>query len=105
MPASEVDGAMARSTQPPEVDWTAVIARALAFLCVRQAQLEGETLVEQANFLERFGIPRAEAAQILGTTQKSLTEMDRQQRGRQAKSGAKKTVSKKKVSTGRKSRG
>lgn len=88
---------MARTNQSPDIDWTAVTARALAFLCVRQAQLEGETLLEQATFLERFGIPKPEAAAILGTTQKSLTEMERQQKERRAKSPAKKMAARNKI--------
>ncbi|MDQ3956132.1 MAG: hypothetical protein M3285_11360 [Actinomycetota bacterium] len=75
---------MARGGQAEEVDWTAVIGRALAFLCVRQADLEKATLVEQADFLERFGIPRAQAADILGTTPKSLSELDRRRKAPKA---------------------
>lgn len=86
---------MATNSQLQDVDWVAVTARALAFLCVRQAQVDGESLVEQATFLERFGIPRAEAATILGTTQKSLTEMERQQKARRAKSQSQKATARK----------
>jgi ectoine hydroxylase-related dioxygenase (phytanoyl-CoA dioxygenase family) len=82
------------------VDWSAVTARALAFLCVRQAQVEGETLVEQATFLERFGIPRSEAATILGTTSKSLAEMERQQRARKKSAPKKSTGQRAKASKG-----
>lgn len=74
-----------------DVDWTAVIARALAFLCVRQAQMEGETLLQQAKFLERFGIPLGEAAEILGSNERSLREMERQQKNRRKKTAAKKS--------------
>lgn len=79
-------------TQPQETDWTAVIARALGYLCLHQAKLDGETLVRQADFLERFGIPRGEAAVLLGSTEASLRVMD----SRQAKKRTtKKTVAKK----------
>lgn len=90
---------MARPTQAVEVDWTAVIARALGFLCVREAQMDGETLVDQAKFLERFGIPRPDAAEILGTTPKSLAEMERQQKGRKSKTSPKKPVVRKSSGT------
>jgi hypothetical protein len=84
---------MAREAQA--VDWTAVIARALGFLCIHQAKLQDETLVTQADFLQRFGIPRSEAAVILGTSEKSLSEMDRQRKSRGKKTRVKKTTSKK----------
>jgi hypothetical protein len=100
---------MARPAETVEVDWTAVIAGALAFLCVREAQMDGDSLVDQAKFLQRFGIPRPDAAEILGTTQKSLAEMERQQRGRKSKSSAKKPSARKttgtKTATGRTRRG
>jgi hypothetical protein len=76
----------------PETDWTAVIARALGFLCVHQAGMQDETLLKQAEFLARFGIPRSEAAGLLGTSEKSLNEMERQQKAR--KSGSKKATTK-----------
>jgi DNA-binding protein HU-beta len=84
---------MARETQ--ETDWTAVIARTLAFLSIHQADLQKETLVKQADFLERFGIPRSEAAVIVGSSDRSLKEMERQQKSRAAKkSTAKKSTAK-----------
>lgn len=83
---------MAREAQ--ETDWTAVIARTLAFLCVQQAQLQDETLVKQADFLERFGIPRSEAAVVLGSSAASLQVMDSRQKGRAKKTTKKKTNSK-----------
>ena len=58
---------MAREAQ--DIDWTAVIARTLGFLCIHQAKLQDETLVKQADFLERFGIPRSEAAVPAGVGQ------------------------------------
>lgn len=85
------------ATQPQETDWTAVIARSLGYLCLHQAKLDGETLVRQADFLQRFGIPRGEAAVLLGSSEESLRVMDRRQ--------AKKTTQKKntKKTTGKKS--
>lgn len=82
--------------EAPETDWTAVIARALGYLCVHQAGMKDETLVKQAEFLARFGIPRAEAAGLLGTTEKSLNEMARQQKARKSKSTPSKKVAAKK---------
>jgi hypothetical protein len=80
---------MPRETQ--EIDWTAVIARALAFLCLHRAKLQDETLVKQANFLERFGIPRSEAAVLLGSSEESLKVIYRRRKQRGGKSTAKKS--------------
>src|SRR6266536_3803563 len=91
---------MAKETQ--DTDWTAVIARTLAFLSIHQADLQKETMVKQADFLERFGIPRSEAAVIVGSSDRSLKEMERQQKTRaEKKSTAKKSTAKK--STAKKS--
>jgi len=79
--------------EPQEVDWTAVIARALGFLCLHQAKLQDETVVKQADFLGRFGIPRSEAAVLLGSTEASLKVMDARQK-RRGKSTAKKSTAK-----------
>lgn len=82
-----------------DTDWTAVIARSLGFLCIHQADLQDETLVKQADFLQRFGIPRSEAAIILGSSPASLGVMDRREKARETgstprKRGAKKTTGK-----------
>jgi hypothetical protein len=58
--------------------WLGIIARALAFLCLRQADLPDKNLATQANFLQRFGLPLREAAHLLGTTEASLRELIRQ---------------------------
>jgi hypothetical protein len=83
----------AESTSTDE--WTAVIARALAFLCLERADLRDKGLVPQAEFLERIGLSRKEAARLLGTSDRSLTELFRQQRTRNGatKRGARKTKS------------
>jgi hypothetical protein len=74
----------ARERQRQEMDWTPVVGRALAFLCLHYAEMRSKPLLDQAKFLKRFGIPRAEAAGILGTTDASLAELDRQRRQRKA---------------------
>jgi hypothetical protein len=71
--------------EAPETDWNAVIAKALAFLCIHQAGLQNETLVRQADFLQRFGLPRSEVALILGTSEGSLGVMMRRKKKSRAK--------------------
>lgn len=56
-------------------DWLAVIGRALAFLCLGQADLRDKKISEQARFLEGLGIPRKDVASMLGTTSASVTEL------------------------------
>jgi hypothetical protein len=60
------------------VDWNGVIGRALAFLCLSQADMRDKKLSEQAQFLEGLGLPRREAAALLGTTAASISELIRQ---------------------------
>jgi hypothetical protein len=73
---------MPSARKKQEMDWKPVTGRALAFLCLHYADMRSKTLVEQADFLARFGIPRAEAATILGTTEESLRVMSRKRTGR-----------------------
>jgi hypothetical protein len=53
-------------------DWAAVSARAQAFLCLHQAGLDDASMIEKAKFLMVLGLPRAEAAALLGSTDESL---------------------------------
>jgi hypothetical protein len=55
-----------------ETDWQAVLARTAAFLCLQQADMSSASVLDKAEFLMRFGIPRSDAARILGTTDESL---------------------------------
>lgn len=60
------------------LDWTPVIGRALAFICLNEAGMTEKSMVDQADFLSRLGIPRKEAALILGTNDNSLRVMQGQ---------------------------
>ncbi|HEX9628551.1 MAG TPA: hypothetical protein VF961_00915 [Pyrinomonadaceae bacterium] len=55
-----------------DINWTAVIARCLAFLCLDKADLRTEKVSVQAQFLERLGLRREDAARILDTSAESL---------------------------------
>ena len=66
--------------------WLEIIARSLAFLALHQSGHHAKELSTQGQFLERLGLPRREAAELLGTTPASLTELYRQ--ARQKKGGA-----------------
>lgn len=57
-----------------EISWPAVIARSLAFQSMHLAGLNDPKvkLAEKAQFLMTLGLPRAEAAALLGTSDDSL---------------------------------
>ncbi len=52
--------------------WFAATAKATALLCLHAEGLRQEPLVDQWFFLERLGLSRDEAAELLGTTSESL---------------------------------
>lgn len=72
--------------------WAAVAARSLAIMCLRGEGLRDEPLVDQWLFLERLGVPRDEAALLLGTTSESL-RVSAQKRKSAAKKGSAKRSS------------
>lgn len=55
-----------------EIDWGAVIGRALCFLCLHEGGVKDDDLTSQAKFLKRFGLPKEEVARVLGTTADSV---------------------------------
>ena len=61
-----------------ERDWNSVIGRALAYLCMVQGGLLPKDLATKGKFLEGVGLTRQEAADLLGTTYGSLSELYRQ---------------------------
>jgi hypothetical protein len=69
--------------------WTSVIAKALAYLCLHQADMRKESIAAQAKFLTGLGLSNADAAEILGTTSETvrvgIAVLDKKGRGRRAK--------------------
>jgi hypothetical protein len=59
-------------SEPNELNWIAVSARAQAYQALHLAQLADKPLVERATFLMTLGLSRAEAAGLLGSTDDSL---------------------------------
>jgi hypothetical protein len=68
---------MARSDSE-EFDWQAFTGRALAFLCLDAADMRSATVLERAEFLMNLGLPRKEAATVLGSSDESLRVLARQ---------------------------
>lgn len=97
--------------QADDQDWTSVIGRSLAFLCLHYAEMRTKTLMEQAEFLARLGVSRREAAVILGSTEESLSVMARRAKtaGKRTptekRAGAKKGAAARSTATARRSRG
>jgi len=69
---------MARA-QDEEFDWQPFIGRALAFLALAAADMGANTTLERAQFLMRLGLPRKEAAVVVGSSDESLRVLARQQ--------------------------
>jgi hypothetical protein len=70
-----------------ERDWQAVIGRALAFLCLANADVRDKGLLPQAKFLETLGLNRQEAANLLGTKPHTLSELFSRERRASARKG------------------
>ena len=63
-----------------EVNWSAVIARCLAYLCLKNSSYNDKSLLEQSRFLEKLGLPLEDRAGVVGTTAASLRELSRQEK-------------------------
>lgn len=72
-----------------EVKWSAVTARCLAYLCLKNSRYADKSILEQAQFLEKLGLPIEDRAGVVGSTPASLRELSRQAK---AKKGAEKNA-------------
>lgn len=70
-----------------EVNWSAVTARCLAYLCLKNSSSADKSLLEQANFLEKFGLPIEDRAGVVGSTAASLRELSRQAKTKKGTTG------------------
>jgi len=66
--------------------WLAVIARSLAYLCLRQAEQERPkdflSILDKVKFLTELGLPETDAAYAAGSNPKSVQVMRSQQKAR-----------------------
>ena len=71
--------------------WLAVIAKSLAFMCLRQAISDDadrfEGVLPKVKFLEGLGLPQAAAAEAAGSSAASVTELRRIERKKKGKGG------------------
>ena len=68
------------ATDDSDLNWMAVIARCLGYLSLKNSEYRDKSLLEQAKFLEKMGLPLADRAGIIGSTPASLRELSRQAR-------------------------
>lgn len=61
-----------------ELNWSAVTARCLAYLCLKNSRHADKSILEQAEFLEKLGLPLEDRAGVVGSTPASLKELSRQ---------------------------
>ncbi len=61
-----------------EMNWSAVIGQCLAYLCLKNSPYSDKSLLEQAQFLEKLGLPIEDRAGVVGSTPASLRELSRQ---------------------------
>ena len=77
-----------------QTDWTAVIGRCLAYLCLEQAKKQApgkfDTVRKKVNFLMEMGLPTDAAAYVAGSSPASVAELARQQRNKGGARGTKK---------------
>ncbi|MEX1046856.1 MAG: hypothetical protein WD757_01275 [Actinomycetota bacterium] len=67
---------MARQ-QDTDFDWGPFTGRMLAYLGLHLADMTGKTILEQAEFLMGLGLPRKEAAVVVGSSPESLAVLAR----------------------------
>ncbi len=70
-----------------EVPWSAVIARSLAYQAMHLAGLADAKVLEKAQFLMMLGLPRPDAAALVGSTDESLRVQLSRAKSKVAKSG------------------
>jgi len=75
---------MKKPTEEP--DWAAITARCLAYLCLKNSPVGKESLLKQAEFLEKLGLPLDDRAGLIGSSSASLRELARQARSRNQRS-------------------
>lgn len=60
-----------------DFDWQPFIGRTLGYLCLHLADMRSRGVLDQAEFLMNLGLPRREAAVVVGSTDESLRVLAR----------------------------
>jgi len=72
-----------------EFDWQPFIGRSLGYPCLHLADMRSRSVLEQAEFLMDLGLPRKEAAVVVGSTDEFLRVLTRNKPKKAAAKGAK----------------
>ena len=70
---------------PENVEWSAVIARCLAYLCLKNSKFADASLLEQSSFLQKLGLPLEDRAGVVGSSAASLRELARQAKAKKGR--------------------
>jgi hypothetical protein len=84
-------------TAQPGSEWervVSIVGRSLAYLCLQNSDKKSAMLLEKAQFLMGLGLSQSDAAEMLGSTDKSLAELARQAKKTKEKKGGKATKAK-----------
>lgn len=73
-----------KDAAPAEATWLPVIGRAIAFICMKEAERKKpfEGVLERVDFLQGLGLPLVDAAQAAGSSKASVDELRRLQRNK-----------------------
>jgi hypothetical protein len=67
-----------------------IVSRALAYIAMQESDLSPDAgVLDRARFLMRFGLSRADAARLVGSSDASIAELERQARKGKGKSNEK----------------
>jgi len=84
-------------SHPDGSEWikvATVISRSLAFLCLQYTDFKDGSVLEKAEFLSSLGLPYADSAGMIGSTEASIRELARLAKKSKGARGGKKTKSK-----------
>jgi hypothetical protein len=65
-----------------DANWSAVIGRCLAYLCLTNSEYRDKSVLEQAAFLEKLGLPMHDRAGVVGSSPDSLRVLARRARNK-----------------------
>jgi len=81
-----------RAPEDASASWLPVIGKALAYLCLQEAQRKDpdklDTVLKQVKFLQGLGLSRKDAAETAGSSEKSVSVMQSQRKSTRKKNGA-----------------
>ena len=81
-----------KAPEDASASWLPVIGKALAYLCLQEAQRKDpnkfDTVLKQVKFLQGLGLSRKDAAEAAGSSEKSVSVMQSRRKSTRKKNGA-----------------